>query len=262
MIVPGNQVDLWCAFPDEGEAADLEQLYRSVLSPDEAQRYARFHFEKDRRQFLLTRALVRDVLSRYLGMAPSGLVFSQNEYGKPALAQPATCPVAFSLSHTQGLSVCAVASATMIGVDVERLDRTNCHPDIATRFFAPAEAAYLEGLVGDERRVEFLRLWTLKEAFVKARGKGLSIPLNSFAVTSSAGHPARLSFLDRNGAGDENWQFLQVRLGCSFHIAIAVPTAERQEIGIRFTRLLPFTQESAQTFLGPNPLNGWAVGAS
>lgn len=259
MFVPDNQVDLWCAFLEEGKTWDLDQRYRVVLSPDEVQRYARFHFEKDRRQFLLTRALVRDVLSRYVGTEPSALAFTRNEYGKPALAEPTDCPIAFSLSHTRGLSVCAVASAQMIGVDVERLDRTNCHPNIANRFFAPSEAAYLEGLKGDQRRLEFLRLWTLKEAFVKARGKGLSMPLNSFAVSSHAGQPVRLSCQDRTGTGVEDWQFLQIRLSCSFHITVAVPVPERQAVGIRFTKLLPLTKGSTQTLLGPNRLNAWAL---
>ncbi len=261
MIVPANQVDLWCAFLDDDGALDLESVYRGLLSSDEAQRYARFHFERDRRQFLLTRALVRDVLSRYVAVKPYGLVFTRNEYGKPALAEPAPCPVVFSLSHTKGLSVCAVASAQMIGVDVESLDRRNCHPDVAKRFFAPSEAAYLEGLGGDERRLQFLRLWTLKEAYVKARGRGLSIPLNSFAIAFAPKEAARLSCSDRNHDDAADWQFLQVRLRGSFHIAIALPMAERRGIGIRFAKLLPLTEESRPTSLEANPLNAWALDA-
>lgn len=258
MIAPDNQVDLWCAFLDEGDAPDLEQLYRSVLSPDEARRAARFHFEKDRRQFLLTRALVRDVLSRYVGAAPSALVFARNEYGKPALAHPAGCPVAFSLSHTQGLSVCAVASAQMIGVDVERLDRANCHPDIAKRFFAPAESAYLEGLAGDERRLEFLRLWTLKEAFVKARGKGLSIPLNSFTINARPGRPARVSWLHVAQDKEGGWRFLKICVSRTFQIAVAVPMAQPKTIVVRLRRIVPLTERSMDLVLEPNPQHEWA----
>lgn len=260
MNVPDNQVDLWCAFSEDGDAPALERLHRSVLSPDEAQRAARFHFQKDRRQFLLTRALVRDVLCRYVGMEPSALVFARNEYGKPALAQPARCPVAFSLSHTQGLSVCAVASTQMIGVDVERLDRTNCHPDIAKRFFAPSEAAYLEGLAGDKRRLEFLRLWTLKEAFVKARGKGLSIPLDSFAIGCSPGQPPRILLQDGSEGKESGWRFLQIRLRDSFQVAIAIPMPERREVGVRVSKLLPMTEQSTSVRLKPNPLNDWTLG--
>lgn len=259
MVIPDSQVDLWCAFLDEAKAPDLDQRYRSILSTEEAQRYARFHFEKDRRQFLLTRALVRDVLSRYVAVEPSRLVFTRNEYGKPALAEPAACPVVFSLSHTKGLSVCAVASAQMIGVDVERLDRTNCHPDVANRFFAPSEAAYLEGLDGDQRRLEFLRLWTLKEAYVKARGKGLSIPLNSFAVACPPGQQARVSSQDVAPRNAADWRVLQVRLGGSFQIAIAVSMTERQGCAVRLTTLRPFTKEHTSTFLEPNPRNAWAL---
>ena len=131
MHLPENRVDVWCApLPQEWDSG-LSHAYRAILTSEETERYARFMFEKDRRQFLLTRALARDVLSRYVGVEPSALVFSRNEYGKPALAQPLDCPIVFSLSHTKGLSVCAVATEQSIGVDVEWLQRMSGHPDIA-----------------------------------------------------------------------------------------------------------------------------------
>ena len=261
MIVPDHQVDVWCAFLDEGEAPDLGQLHQSVLSSDEALRYARFHFDKDRQQFLLTRALIRDVLARYVGTEPSALVFTQNEYGKPVLAEPITCSVAFSLSHTQGLSVCAVAWNRMIGVDVERLDRTNCHPEIATRFFAPTEAAYLGRLEGEQRRLEFLRLWTLKEAFVKARGKGLSIPLNSFTIGCSPGEPARVSLQDGDQGHESDWRLLQIRLGRSFQIAVVMEVPEQQNLQVRFSKLVPLTGQETSLLLEPSTLNEWTLSA-
>lgn len=261
MNVPDNQVDLWCAFSEDGDAPALERLHRSVLSPDEAQRAARFHFQKDRRQFLLTRALVRDVLSRYVGVKPSALAFARSEYGKPSLADPARSPVAFSLSHTKGLSVCAVAPLEMIGVDVERLDRTNCHPEVANRFFAPAEAAYLKALEGDARRLEFLRLWTLKEAFVKARGKGLSIPLTSFQIGFAPGRPVRVSF---DGGGEDDawaWRFLQVRLEGRFHIAIAIRMRVPHPVAVRCCRIVPLAGEEASILLEPNAPSEWTLSA-
>ena len=110
--------------PDEWDSR-LTHSYQEILAPEETERYARFVFEKDRRQFLLTRALVRDVLSRYVGEQPSALVFTHNDFGKPALGGPPGHPVSFNLAHTKGMSVCAVVSKQMIGVDVENLQRIN-----------------------------------------------------------------------------------------------------------------------------------------
>jgi len=255
-----NQVDIWCArLPDEWDSS-LSDSYRKILTPEETERYARFAFEKDRRQFLLTRALVRDVLSRYLGVEPAALVFARNEYGKPALAEPLGCPVTFSLSHTKGLSVCAVASEQMIGVDVESLQRTPGHQDIPKRFFATSEVAFLESVDKPQKSTEFLRLWTLKEAFIKARGLGLSIPLNSFEVEMITGGPPCVSFSDGNHGNASDWQFLQIRLGRTFHIAIALPMLKPKEMAVKFSTITPLTGESASVILESNGLNEWALG--
>ncbi|MDX1411815.1 MAG: hypothetical protein R3351_06630, partial [Nitrospirales bacterium] len=129
--LPENQVDIWCAgLPDVWDDG-LFHSYYEILTSEETERYTHFVFEKDRRQFLLTRALERDVLSRYLEVKPAALVFTRNKYGKPAIAKPNGCPITYSLSHTKGLSVCAVAPSGDVGVDVESLQRNNSHQDIS-----------------------------------------------------------------------------------------------------------------------------------
>ncbi len=137
MRVQRNQVHVWCATLRDLTVSDLLESYRSVLSEEEAVKFPRFLFEGDRRQYLLSRALVRDVLSRYVGVEPSELVFTRNAHGKPALAVPAGCPITFNVSHTKGLSVCAVTCDHPIRVDVEALGRSIFHADVARRFFAP-----------------------------------------------------------------------------------------------------------------------------
>jgi 4'-phosphopantetheinyl transferase len=255
-----NQVDIWCArLPDEGNF-ELFHSYRGILTPEETERYGRFAFEKDRRQFLLTRALERDVLSRYLGVEPAALVFTRNEYGKPAIAEPIGCPLTFSLSHTKGLSVCCVAFEQMIGVDVENLQRTNSHQDIAKRFFSNSEAAFLERIDEAQKPMEFLRLWTLKEAFVKARGLGLSIPLNSFEIGTFPDQPARVSFQNGIHGNEADWRFLQIRVGRSFHIAIAFTMPGQKEMAVKFSTITPLTDDHASVILEPNEVNEWAVG--
>ncbi len=259
MNISPNHVDVWCVFLDDGNAPWPYDSYRALLAPDEAARWARLQTDRTRQQYLVTRALARDVLARYSGVPPSELVFTRNAHGKPALAHPAGCPTTFNLSDTKGLSVCAVASACAIGVDVERLARTMAHAEIATRFFSPAEAAYLATFYGERGRQEFLRLWTLKEAFVKARGMGLSIPLKTFSILPQSDQPPRVSFAGHGHGQPSDWQFLQIRLRHSFQIAVAVSMPETSVVTVRLSTLIPLRQTGPSLELAPNPTNQWTL---
>ena len=252
-------MDIWCArLPDDWDDG-LFHLYYELLTSEEAERYTRFVFETDRRQFLLTRALERDVLSRYLGVEPAALGFTRNKYGKPAIAEPTECPITYSLSHTKGLSVCAVAFEQMIGIDVESLQRTPSHQDISKRFFAASEAAYLETLGEGQNRTEFLKLWTLKEAFIKARGVGLSIPLNSFEIKMDPDQPPSVSFSEGIHGNESDWRFLQIRLGGAFQIAIALAETEPKEVAVKLSTVIPLTAQSTSLILEPNEQNEWEI---
>ena len=257
--LPEIHVDVWCArLPDVWDDG-LFHSYYEILTSEETERYSRFVFEKDRRQFLLTRALERDVLSRYLEVKPAELVFTRNEYGKPAISKPNGFPVTYSLSHTKGLSVCAVAPSGDVGVDVESLQRINSHQEISKRFFASSEVAFLESVDEERRQTEFLRLWTLKEAFVKARGVGLSIPLNTFEIKMYPHQPPSVSFSNEIYGNESDWQFLQIRLGSSFHIAIALYKPKSKELTVRFSIVTPLTGECASINFKPNGLNKWEI---
>ena len=256
----GHEVAIWCArMPEDGDSR-LWQSYLALLTSEEKDRYNRFAFEKDRRQFLLTRALARDVLSRYLGVEPSALVFNRNKYGKPSLAEPPGWPLRFSLSHTKGLSVCAIVSGADIGVDVENLQRSTSYQEIAYRFFAASESAYLAGVGQSQRRTEFLKLWTLKEAFIKARGLGLSIPLNSFEISLFPDRSPAVYFSEGQQSDPANWQFLQLRLGGAFQIGVALLSSEPKWVSVHVTKMTPLTWMSSPLFLEPNDLNEWELG--
>ena len=252
-------MDIWCArLPDDLDDG-LFHSYYEILTSEETERYTRFAFEKDRRQFLLTRALERDVLSRYLGVEPAAVLFTRNEYGKPALAEPIGCPITYSLSHTKGLSVCAVVFKHLIGVDVESLHRTSSHRDISKRFFAGSEIAYLETIEEGQKSTEFLRLWTLKEAFVKACGLGLSIPLNSFEIKMNPDRPPWVSFSDGVYGHEADWRFLQIRFGHSFHIALALNKPQSKEVTVTFSIITPLQEVRTSIFFEPNRLNEWIL---
>src|SRR5262249_37344787 len=142
-----------------------------LLSPDEQLASGRFHFERDRARYVLTRALIRTALSRYVGIRPQDWRFERDDYGRPhviAEQRSADLP-AFNLSHTRGLIACAITDAAHIGVDVERTGRSRSL-EIAERYFAPAEVRALRSAPLERQSEAFYCFWTLKESYIKARG--------------------------------------------------------------------------------------------
>lgn len=181
MNLEPNQVDVWLARdPQLRDATVLDVLSRS-LSADEHARVARMHFPEDRHQQLVTRGMVRQVLSRYVpGVAPAGWSFERNSHGRPAIAEApeAARDLRFNLAHTPGLVALAVARDAEIGVDVERADK-RAPLAVARRYFSAVEVAALEVLPAEEQARRFRRLWTLKESYLKATGTGVAGGLGS-----------------------------------------------------------------------------------
>ena len=152
----------------------------ALLSADEHARAARLRARERRRRFVVARGVVRTVLARYLGTDPASLRFEYGPRGKPRLAATS---LRFNLSHSHDLAVLAVTHGRELGIDVERIRDTVAVTPLATRFFSPAECAALEALPVDERRPGFFRLWTRKEAYLKATGEGVSRELRAIDVT-------------------------------------------------------------------------------
>jgi len=165
-------------------AESAEERYAS-LNPAERQRAESFYFAPDRQAYVAAHALLRHSLSAVIPGEPADWRFVTGPLGKPQLADPPPgFDLRFNLSHCRSRVAVALALDVDVGVDVEALDRTaRIDPDIADAYFAPDEAAALRA-IGDEarRREQFLRLWTLKEACIKATGRGLSQPLDEFSV--------------------------------------------------------------------------------
>lgn len=168
-------------------AADLDAVdaETDVLSEDELERAGRFRFERDRRRFVAARSALRRLLARYVDASPAGLSFEYGPYGKPDVPG---APVAFNISHAGSCALFAFGPRFELGVDVEVLD--NALVDdllVAKRFFSPREVEMLRAYAPSARPRAFLRCWTRKEAFVKARGDGLSLPLHDFDVSFAMG---------------------------------------------------------------------------
>jgi 4'-phosphopantetheinyl transferase len=207
LSAPGeNEIHLWFALQNEVSDEMLLRRYRELLTDEELQKAARFYFERHRRQYLITRALVRTVLSSYSGFDPRLWRFSPNAYGRPEIAAPVSVgTLSFNVAHTEGLIVCACAGAGLLGVDAEYVRGETALLEIAAHFFSASETAELRATCSAEQTDRFFHFWTLKESYVKAVGAGLSIPLDLFSFSlACTGHIA-LRF-DRRLADDpERW---------------------------------------------------------
>ena len=212
--------------------------YRTLLSTDERAREQRFHFEADKERFVIGRALARLQLSRFLGGDPRHWPLVTNGYGRPELAAPTRPPIGFNVSHTSGMVACAVTGTSDVGVDVERVTRTLNH-DIAERFFAPREVADLRLLSDEDQGRVFFDYWTLKEAYIKARGMGLALPLAHFAFCLRPPAPPTIDFDPEIDDDPRTWQFAQDWPTPDHRLAVAVRRPAGQDVEIRITPVVP-----------------------
>jgi len=186
----GGQIHVWSAALDR-EPNDLQRLEAS-LSREEKARANRFHFLRDKNHFIAARGLLRELLGGYLRRAPAEIEFSYGPHGKPFLSPASgSTGLCFNLSHSSGLAVFAFAHERNLGIDVELVRPDYAEEDIARRYFAVQEVNDLQSLPPEMRDQGFFNCWTRKEAYLKARGMGLRIPLDSFAVSLSPDRPAQ-----------------------------------------------------------------------
>jgi 4'-phosphopantetheinyl transferase len=221
-------IDIWVVLQDEINDVALLRDYESLLSESERLKGARFHFEKHRRQHLVTRALIRTVLSDYCGVEARNWEFAANAYGRPHVAAPDVlgCPL-FNLAHTDGLIVCACATST-VGVDTERVGRAPL--EVADRYFSPSEVAELRALPPDAQPERFFHYWTLKESYIKATGKGLSTPLDQFSFLLSRPGHIELSFDARLHDDPQRWQSWLLEPAPGYLVAVTVERGPQQII--------------------------------
>ncbi len=222
-----NSIHLWHA--SAAAHGSLLQHFSTLLSSEENDRQARFHFEDARHNFAFARGMLRSLLGVYLGTDARRVRFQYSKHGKPSLADSHREPeLQFNLSHTQGAVLLAICRQRAVGVDIERV-REDFNPlEIAARFFSFSEQRALTSLPEAEQRQAFFRCWTRKEAFLKARGDGLSFPLQSFDVSIGAGEKEVLLTTPRDLEEAQRWQILPVNVpaGCSAAVAVAQQSSE------------------------------------
>jgi 4'-phosphopantetheinyl transferase len=231
-------VDLWYYFYESTGDASLRTAQAALMTADETERLQRFRFERDRRQFLATRALVRTVLSGYTSVEPGAWRFVVDEHGKPHIDQPRVHrPIFFNLANTLGLVVCAVSLAhQLIGVDVERTNREIDISDLAENYFSGPEVRTLRALPVSEQRRQFFAYWTLKESYIKAKGKGLALPLDRFSFFADQEEIGAI-LEGASAVKARDWKF--ALLGAPQHIlAVAVKTSGTP-LSLRSMHLVP-----------------------
>ena len=227
-LLEGRDVHLWRVSLDQPPA--IVERFSQLLAVDERARAARFHFERDRHHFIVARGCLRTILARYLEIAPLKIQFTYTPYGKPELStSPSQAQsLNFNLAHSGGFALYGFTHVGEIGVDLEHVRPEFAGDDIARRFFSSDEVARLSELHANVRHEAFFNCWTRKEAFIKAKGIGLSLPLDQFDVTMAPGEPATLlrTRWDENEAG--RWSLKAIDVGPGYVAAVAVASREWQ----------------------------------
>jgi 4'-phosphopantetheinyl transferase len=213
----GHHVDVWRL--SLNLLADSVKLIESTLSADEEKRAARFHFQVDKNRFIVAHGVLRKILGRYLHYDPAELTFSLNQYGKPALINST---LEFNLSHSGDFALIAVTLGRKVGVDVERIRQGISSHVIAQQYFSKAEVAELQSLPFEQREAAFFTCWTRKEAYIKAQGLGLSLPLESFDVSLTPGQPAILRATRPDPQESARWTLLSLDVDQNYKGALAV----------------------------------------
>jgi 4'-phosphopantetheinyl transferase len=216
-----DEVQLWRV--DLEAIRSQESRWQELLSSDERNRAARFHFAADRQRFVASRAWLRTILAAFLATEPSELNFSYSKNDKPSLgAARAGSDITFNVSHSGGIALYAFARLREIGVDVEQIRRDFDVESIAHRFFSASEQKYLAGLPESEKVEAFFRCWTRKEAYIKATGEGLSLPLSQFDVSLAALETNALLATRPDSAEAEQWMIREVSGGAGYSAALCV----------------------------------------
>jgi 4'-phosphopantetheinyl transferase len=254
LTLPPGEVHVWIVEPERITDPGLQASYRDLLDAPEREKQQRFHFERHRLQYLVSHALVRLTLSRYAPVPPEAWSFAANTYGRPEIRGEEKPWLRFNLSHTDGMALCAVARDVDVGADVEDAERRGETVGIADSFFAPAEVAALRALPEHAQRERFFDYWTLKEAYIKARGMGLSLPLDQFAFGLEAGRPARISFDPRLVDEPSHWQFVRFRPSTRHAAALAVRLPADASLSVRFQRTVPLQGDGPAEYLSRETL--------
>lgn len=217
--LPEDEVHVWRPGLDLAPSG-LTKL-QEILTADERERAARFHFEADRRRCVIGRGYLRLLLGEILDLPAGSLQFEYDEFGKPGLVPNQGLPLQFNVSHSGEMILIAISVGRAVGIDVEKI-RTDLDCDgIAARFFSANERRILDSLSGPDRYEAFFTCWTRKEAYLKARGVGLSLPLDMFDVSFLPNEEPRLLATRHDPAEAGRWRLKALPVSADYAAALA-----------------------------------------
>ncbi len=219
-ILCEGEVHVWRAGL-ERTAEELER-FSAELSADEQERAARFRVQEARARFTAARATLRRILGAYLDVGPAELRFGYAKHGKPFLDRSGGDDVRFNVSHSHRLALYAIALGTEVGIDLEQIRADRDHERLARRFFSAEETEALLAVPAEGRIEAFFQCWTRKEAYLKARGEGLAVPLRSFTVSLGAGRPAALLDVAGEPSQAGRWALENIDASPGYAAALAI----------------------------------------
>jgi 4'-phosphopantetheinyl transferase len=238
-VLTADQVDVYLTSPELVTDDAILIEFESVLSEEEVSRWHRFAFPAHRHAFLVSHAFLRFVLSRHADVPPASWRFVANPYGRPEIAGPDVANgLRFNLSHTDGLIAVAVARERAVGVDVENVDR-EIPQKVADSMFTADELGALNRLPDELKRERFFVLWTLKEAYSKARGIGLSLPFREFSFDLSAAPPIEVALAASPQSDLGRWLFELYKPSPIHCLALACEASGQGKAQVRFLPLQP-----------------------
>jgi 4'-phosphopantetheinyl transferase len=233
LTLQADEVHLWKFNLDQQSPDSLKLL----LSDDESRRAGRFHFAKDRNHFIAARGLLRKLLAAYLGDNPADLKLLYGEKGKPYIAETRQTSINFNLAHSQGIAIYAFSQGRQLGIDLEYVREDLADEKIAERFFSPREINALRAVPLELRKQAFFNCWTRKEAYIKARGEGLSMPLDEFDVSLAPGEPAALLNNHKDTGEISRWRMESVPVAQGYVAALVVEGHDWRLKSFRFDQL-------------------------
>ena len=244
LTADSRAIDLWCTYISEIRDDSLWPHYEALLTTDERARQARFRFARDQRRYLVTRALVRTVLSRYGAVRPEEWAFSVGAHGRPAITGPLPVPaLEFNISHSADLVMLGVTAGRTLGIDVESFEAGDADIAGLDRYFAPEESAALLSLAPVERRRRFFELWTLKESYIKARGMGLAIALDAFRFELTGAAGLTLHMRPQLADSPRHWRLWQLDPRPGYVAAVCATRGEEVPPRIMVREVVPLAAE-------------------
>lgn len=229
-------VHVWCGVVDQPQDCDA---MTKILSDEELTRASRFHFAGDRQRFIGRRYMLRTILAEYLRLPPRALEFIRGVHGKLEVRTGTRMPdMTFSLSHSNGVALCALSRSRRVGVDVEWVRPLTDMEPIAERVFSAEELPLFLALPESTKERAFFELWTRKEACVKAVGLGLSAPLRALTVLFGADRPTVVHLPFGGSESSDGWSLLRVNLSPEFEAAVCVEGPAADVVCWRFSPAL------------------------